>query len=226
MPIVDKFAYTNKLKDFSPMVKFSLAIGLLIVTLINKIFYIHIGIIFFMFFITVIIAGIPLKFYLKICKGPIFFLFLGLIAILFSITQNPIESMWGIELLGLNIIITNETINSSISIFLRALSAVLCSLFLILTTPINDLVYIFRKMKVPKTFIEMTVLIYRFIFILLEEMRDIHMAQEIRFGYSSLGNSYKSLSLLITLLFIRVMKRYEDMEISLKSRVFNDSFWI
>ncbi len=226
MLIVDKFAYTNKLKDFSPMVKFLLAIGLLIVSLINKVFYIHIGIIFFMVFTTVIIAGIPLKSYLKICKAPISFLLLGIVAILFSISQNSIESIWGIKLFGFNIIMTNETMDASIFIFFRALSAVLSTLFLILTTPINDLVHIFKKFKIPKIFIEMTVLIYRFIFILLEEMRDIREAQEIRLGYSSLGNSYKSLSLLITLLFIRVMKRYEDMEISLKSRVFNDSFWI
>ena len=47
-----------------------------------------------------------------------------------------------------------------------------------------------------------------------------------KFGYNNMKNSYRSIALLIKSLFIRVLLRYEDMIISLDSKLYNGEFKI
>lgn len=69
-------------------------------------------------------------------------------------------------------------------------------------------------------------LIYRFIFIFLEELIDIKKSQELRFGYINLKTSYKSIGILGSLLFKRLIKKYEDMSISLDMKLYDGKFHI
>ncbi|MEG2789687.1 MAG: CbiQ family ECF transporter T component, partial [Romboutsia sp.] len=68
--------------------------------------------------------------------------------------------------------------------------------------------------------------VYRFIFIFLEEVVDIKKSQELRFGYINLKISYKSIGLLGNLLYQRMMKRYDDMSISLDMKLYDGKFHI
>lgn len=224
MLIIDKYAYTNKLKDFNPMAKFYFAIGLLLSSLFIENIIIHIFIFSTMLLVTVFVAKIPLKNYIRILLIPTSFLLLSIIAILISVTKGDIQYIYGFKISNINFVITQQSINVAIVLLSRALASISCTFFLVLTTPINDLTHVFYKLKIPKLFIEMTVLIYRFIFIFLEESREIYIAQKMRFGYAGLRNSYNSLSCLIAVLFIRVFKRYKDMEIALQCRGFDEEF--
>lgn len=98
--------------------------------------------------------------------------------------------------------------------------------FLAFTTSINQLIRIFKKLRVPNVVIELLILTYRSIFIFLEEMQEIYRAQEIRFGYSGYRNSFRSTALLMKSLFIRVLQKYEDMVISLECKLYNGEFKI
>jgi len=222
--IIDKYAYTNKLKDFNPMAKFCFSIGLLLSSLIIKNSILHIFIFTIMLIVTVFIAKISLKNYIRILLIPTSFLLLSIIAILISVTKGDIQYIYGLEILNINFVITQESINTATILLSRALASISCIFFLMLTTPINDMTSIFYRLKIPKLFIEMTVLTYRFIFIFIEESREIYIAQNMRFGYAGLRNSYNSLSCLIAVLFIRVFKRYKDMEIALQCRGFDEEF--
>lgn len=224
MLIIDKYAYTNRLKDFNPMAKFYFAIGLLLISLIMKNSFIHLTVILTMISITVLIAKIPFKNYMKILFIPSSFLLLSILAILISITQSEVEHILGLKILGLNFMITTQSINASILLLSRAFASLTCTFFLVLSTPMNDLIYIFKKHRLPKLFIEMTILIYRFIFVFLEEYKEIYVAQQMRFGYINLKTSYKSISYLIVALFIRVMLRFKEMEITLETKCFEKEF--
>ncbi|WP_330676180.1 CbiQ family ECF transporter T component, partial [Paraclostridium sordellii] len=74
--------------------------------------------------------------------------------------------------------------------------------------------------------IELMILTYRFIFIFLEEVKDIYKSQQLKFGYINLNNSYNSTALLIKVLFFRMMKKYEDMSITLDIKLYNGKFHI
>ncbi|MDX5725681.1 CbiQ family ECF transporter T component, partial [Clostridioides difficile] len=108
----------------------------------------------------------------------------------------------------------------------RAMSCLTCVYFCILTTPFNQLIFFFKKLHLPDTFVELSMLIYRFIFIFLEEFSEIYKLQELRFGYINLKTSYKSLGILGSMLYKRLMTRYDDMCISLDIKLYDGKFHI
>lgn len=226
MLIIDKYAYTNALRDFNPMAKFYFAMGFLGIALINKNTYIFLFIIALMSLVTTYFAKINIKYYINMLLMPISFLTLSIIAVLFSISSDNLHFIYYLKVFNYYIGITEFSLQNSILLFLRAISSLTCAYFIALTIPINQLILVFKNIKLPKVFIEMVVLVYRFIFIFLEEAREIYVAQDMRFGYINIKNSYKSLSVLISILFIRVMSRYKDMTISLESKLYNGEFYI
>ena len=80
---------------------------------------------------------------------------------------------------------------------LRSFSSITVIYFLICSTPVIDLDYIFEKMKFPKIFREMFLLIYRYIFLLFDNKEKLQNAQEVRLGYSSFKNGMKSFPMLV-----------------------------
>lgn len=76
----------------------------------------------------------------------------------------------------------------------------------------------------PRLLIEQILLIWRFIFILLDEALAIHRAQTLRFGYRRLPQSYRSLAMLVGLLFSRVLIRYQQMATALDVKLYQGDF--
>lgn len=223
MLLIDKYAYTNNLADYNPMAKFFFAIGALLIAIIINNVYINLIIFLTMVFLTVFIAKIPIDKYFKIISIPMFFLLISVITILLSIS-NENGFIWSIKLSNKYLGMTTHSLKESINTIMRVLASISSTFFLGLTTPLNSIIGILKKFKLPNTLIELFVLIYRFIFIFLEESKDIIMAQEMKFGYNNTKNSYKSIALLIKCLFIRVLLRYKDMIIALDTKLYNGEF--
>lgn len=224
MLIIDKYSYTNGLKDYNPMAKFYFAIGLMILAMIvnKKVLY---GIVFILNFIIITtIAKISIKRYFRILLIPISFLIMGSIPLLISLSKDSSNFILVTNVWNIYVGVTRQGINDTVILLLRALSSISCTFFLILTTPMNDLIYIFRRHRVPTIAIEMMVLIYRFIFILLDEANNIIVAQKLKLGYMDIKKGYNSLSALIASLFIRVMDRYKSLQYSLDARGFDREF--
>ena len=76
----------------------------------------------------------------------------------------------------------------------------------------------------PRLLTEQILLTWRFIFILLDEAMAIHRAQTLRFGYRNVHLSYRSLSMLVGLLFTRVLIRYQQMSTSLDIKLYQGDF--
>ncbi|MBS4535472.1 cobalt ECF transporter T component CbiQ [Clostridium sp. D2Q-14] len=226
MLIIDKYSYTNNLKDYSPIAKFYFAIGLMLLAMIIDIKELYISVFLLNFLIITVLAKISVKKYIKILSIPMLFLILGIVPVFISLSKDSNNFIFVVNIWDIYIGITEEGINSSQILLLRALSSVSCTFFLILTTPMNDLIYVLKKHKLPNIVIEMMVLIYRFIFILLDETINIIVAQKLKLGYMDIRKSYKSISALIASLFIRVMNRYESLQYSLDARGFDRQFYM
>ena len=207
------------------MIKFIIVVVALAITTIISNNYINLGIFIIMVFGTTIVAGIPFNKYIRILLIPMSFLIISTLTVLFSISGKDVY-IWSIKIGSKYIGITDESINQSISLTIRVFASMSGTFFLALTTPLNNLIKVFKKLGLPNILIELLVLIYRSIFIFLEESREIYMAQELRFGYSNFKNSFKSISLLIKTLFIRVFIKYEDMVIGLECKLYDGEFKI
>lgn len=223
MLIIDKYAYNNKLADFNPLIKVIAVVIFLIITTAISNNYLNAFIFLGMVFLTTVVAGIPFKNYIKILIIPLSFLLISTITILLSISAKDVY-IYSIKVGSKYIGITDESILMSVNTAIRVFASLSLTFFLSLTTSLNKLIIVFNKMKFPKVIIELLVLIYRFIFIFLEESINIHRAQEVRFGYNNFRNSLNSTSLLIKSLFIRVLLRYKDMVNSLDSKLYNGEF--
>lgn len=100
-------------------------------------------------------------------------------------------------------------------IMTKVLGAVFVIIFLSMTTPVNKLLNAARWFKVPRTWIEIAMLSYRYSFVLLEDAITIRNAQKVRLGYSSLGRGLRSFGELMGSTVIRTYDRsiavYESM---------------
>ena len=226
MILIDKYAYTNNLAKSNPTIKLIIGMVFLFASMIINNLVILFGIMVLMSMIIVGIAKIDITNYLKLIKIPMYFLIAGVIANTINISFDSEGFMYSIKVSNMYIGVSMTSISTSIYVFFRAIACLTCVYFFVLTTPFNQLLMILKKLHIPDTIVELIMLVYRFIFIFLEEVEEIKKSQELRFGYTNLKNSYKSIGILGNLLYKRLMKRYEDMSISLDMKLYNGKFYI
>lgn len=223
---IDNCAYLNNIKDVNPLIKLGITFIGVIASMLTKNANIHILIMLFMTTLILFIARVDMKLYIKCLKIPIIFLIIGIGLNLINISFENKDYIFNVNILGLYIGTTEFAVKSSVNILLRAMSCIISIYFLILTTPFNQLIIVLKKLHIPHTLIELMILIYRFIFIFIEEAEEIYKSQQLKFGYTNLRTSYNSMSLLIKTLFFRMMRRYEDMSISLDIKLYDGKFHV
>ncbi|HGY2796963.1 TPA: energy-coupling factor ABC transporter transmembrane protein [Citrobacter amalonaticus] len=155
---------------------------------------------------------------------PFGFLVVGVVTILFSVSRDPqtllvslpVGSYWlGVTASGLHT--ANET-------FWRSLAALAATFWLVLNLPFPQLILLLKRARIPRLLTEQILLTWRFIFILLDEAMAIHRAQTLRFGYRSLPIGYRSLAMLVGVLFTRVLIRYQQMAATLDIKLYQGDF--
>lgn len=223
---IDNCAYLNNIKDVNPLIKLGITSIGVIASMLTQNAKIHILIMLFMTALIIFIARVDVKLYIRCLKIPMFFLVLGIGLNLINISFENKDYIFNVNILGLYIGTTKFAVKSSINILLRAMSCIISIYFLILTTPFNQLIIVLKKLYIPHTLIELMILIYRFIFIFIEESEEIYKSQQLKFGYTNLKTSYNSMSLLIKTLFFRMMRRYEDMSTSLDIKLYDGKFHV
>lgn len=222
MLLIDKYAYNNELRDYNPQAKFFLAcVGLLIFRIIDNEFLYILNIVF-MTGVTVLVAKIPFKKYLDMFKIPFVFLIMSLVTILISI--NNTDYIYSIHIFGLDLGFTYESLLKCKTLFLAVFSSLSSIYFLMLTTPMIQIIKGLKKIKVPGLIIELMILIYRSIFIFLDEMHNMDLAQRMKFGYENKRNSINSISLLIGNLFRKILEKNRDMNIALECKLYDGEF--
>jgi cobalt/nickel transport system permease protein len=102
----------------------------------------------------------------------------------------------------------------------RSLAASSAMLFLLFTTPFNELIEVLRRLWLPPLLLELMTFTYGFIFSFGTIVDDIGRAQRARSGYSSWRRSLQSLSLLIGQLLQRSVATYRGLAMGLAARGF------
>lgn len=216
---LDNYAHSNNLKDMNIYFKVLLGILTMLVSLISTSPVIPLIITLFMSVIIIFAAKISWKFYLKFLLFPFVFGFITFIfmAIFFGVGIHVLE-------LGIfNLAVTADGFNLGLLVFARIMGGFTCLAFLALTTPMNELFSILEIVKIPKIVLELAMLMYRYIFVFLDEAINMYHSQETRLGYSSLKSSFKSMGMLGSNLFIRTWLKGEQAYIAMESRCYDGS---
>ena len=96
-----------------------------------------------------------------------------------------------------------------------------CLFFLSATTPLQDMIFLMRKSKSPWLFIELTVLIYRYIFIIGNMVSTTVLAQNCRLGNTTFKRKMKDMPQMITSVFIRALDKSNKMYEAMEARCYN-----
>lgn len=155
---------------------------------------------------------------------PIGFLLVGVVTILFSITPQPQHLLLGVPVGSVWLGVTPQGLAAANSTLWRSLAALAATFWLVLNLPFPQLIALLKRGRVPRLLIEQILLTWRFIFILLEEAAAIHRAQTLRFGYRTLPQGYRSLAMLVSLLFTRVLLRYKALATTLDIKLYQGDF--
>jgi len=216
---LDDYAHSNGLKDVNPYFKVLFAISTMLVSLISASPVVPILVFTVVSFLIVLKARIPLNFYLKFMSIPFIFAFITFIfMMLFFGVGAPILK------LGLfNLTVTSDGFNLGFLVFARILGCFSCLAFLAFTTPMTELFSILEDFKIPQIVLELAMLMYRYIFVFLDEAINMYHSQETRLGYSSIKMTFKSLGMLASNLFIRTWIKGEQVYLAMESRCYNGS---
>ena len=221
---IDRYAYINRLRKTHPVEKLLFAGVPLSFCLVLEQIDLYAFVILSMAFSTVLIAGIPAKFYVKILLLPLPFVLGSLLAIVVNLSRSPGQFYVEVRFFSLFAGVTESSLRQGFLILTRSYACVSCLYFISLTTPMVDIAWILRKMRAPAIFIELLIIMYRFIFELIDLAFLMKVSQESRLGYSSLIKSYRSLGQLITNLFAKALQHYRGLTAAMESRLYQGEF--
>ena len=170
--------------------------------------------------LTIKKGGISPRCYRKLMQIPCAFLLVSTAAIIVNISSVPLDA-FALPVGSWYISGSWEGIYHGIQLILTALACVSCLYFLSLSTPVTDIVSVLESWHIPWLIIELMMLIYRFIFLLLEIASSISCSQRSRLGNRNLSTSIKSYGLLASSLFILSIRRASTVYDAMEARCYN-----
>ena len=212
---IDNIAFSNKLRNTNPKLKFLFSMLSLFICVFSKSIIVLTIVAVVVIYLTLFKAKVPKRLYLKLMLPPIGF---GLMYCAFMAVMSGQSEFWSFNVFGYKIPIYIEGLNIAILIVGKVISCTACTLFLALTTPMTEIFYILRSLGLPSVVVDIAMMMYRYIFVLLDELIRMQNAQETRLGYKDLKTTYKSLGILASNLFIRTWERGEKLFITMSSR--------
>lgn len=225
MIVIDKLCYNSKLRYVNAGEKFAFAILTLLACVISRSIAIACIVLAVTGILTVYKGGIPVSRYVHFMTVPLVFLLLSTLAIVLNLSKTPLD-LFAIPLGGFYLTSSKASLFYAIQLILTALSSVSCLYFLSFNTPMPDLLNVLRHLHCPRIMIELMLLIYRFIFVLLEISSAITTSQHSRLGNKDYKTSLKSFSALASALFIRAIKKSNALYDAMESRCYNGTIHV
>ena len=202
---IDVLAHNSRLKDINPIEKFLFTFITILFLLMSKNNVVILFIFFKLNIVTVYCAGIRVRDTVKLYLMPIVVILFSIIPILISIKNGKIY-------------ILESDIHYSVFLFSRAVAMLSAVYLFILNTTIPDTEYLFSKLKVSGTVIEIIMLTYRYIFFIMELSQKIYSAQTARNGYCSYKQKLNSLAMLMSSLLIKSFVHAKRSATSMEAR--------
>ena len=129
--------------------------------------------------------------------------------IIASLQAFLVQGRGGPGLFGMTFSLSAEGLHKGVLIMSRVFGAASAVLFLTMTTPVHRLLSAAARLKAPKAMTELSLLAYRYVFVLIEDAVTIYYAQKGRLGYSSFTRGARSLAQLAGSVFLRAYDQAE-----------------
>jgi cobalamin biosynthesis protein CbiM/cobalt ECF transporter T component CbiQ len=219
---VDTTAYKSRMLRWSPLAKLFLILSLLVLDIAAQSIWMSvlsclIGSSLLLYGCSLRLPSILIKLFLYAQ------VFIIIAAVIFAIMISG-ETVMSIRVLGITIGFTDAGVSFAVLMYIRVLAALLLMFSFAVSTPVPHLAGALKKLRLPDVFVEMTVLIYRYTFLLIETAERMHLAAECKFGYSGYGRSMRTTSKLAAGVFVRSLDAAEKGQVALQCRNYKGEF--
>jgi cobalt/nickel transport system permease protein len=219
--IIDRYAYQNRIRRMDPAYKAGLAFTTLLLCLLLDKPWVGLTAVVWMCLLAVWLAGLKWQVFCRVLLIEAGFLVMATIGVVLTMTMaRPGELMpWVLPIGPFWLSSSPAALTRGVGLVTRALGAASAMNFLSLTTPLVDMLELSRRWHAPAILVDLTVIIYRFIFVLLDSLNTMLMAQDSRLGYTtSYRRAMNSAGLLGSRLFVETLQRSRRLQIALDSR--------
>jgi cobalt/nickel transport system permease protein len=107
------------------------------------------------------------------------------------------------------------------AVVLKSTACVAAVQLLAQTTPLPDLLDVLRRARLPDVFVLALALLHRYLFVLIEESRRMRRARLARTLRRSPGQTWRTLSSVIAVSFVRSIVRAERISVAMRARGFS-----
>ena len=222
MLAIDELAYASPAKEWSPLGKLTLALSLLISSLISSSILIP---------SLILLIGLGLLAYstkmrfprviaLLLAESFVIFIIGGLVIAM--VTAG--DMLWTATVGPVTITFTRQGVELGSLIIMRAVAGVVVMLFFATSTPIPYFANALHQLRLPKELVELTVLVYRYSFLMLEQLNTMYVAAGCRLGFQGFRNKLRTTARLAVGVFTRSLDMAERSQVALDCRCFRGEF--
>ncbi len=159
--------------------------------------------------VTVLGARIPWRDYLRVARAPLGFLLVSCLSMLVSVTSTNGAPQWRLA---------PELLPQVLLVASRALALCAALLWLVLTTPLGDLLTLMRRLHCPAVLTDLMAVTYRMQTVLGEAWTEGLTAQQARLGHAGRWQSLRSTAALISHLAVQCWMRASALQAAADAR--------
>lgn len=228
---LDTLAHQNRLRHLPPTQKLGFGLGILILVFLSH-WPVQLLILAWVSVWILVYGGIPSCLYVRLLSIASGFLLVGLVALVINSvplaawSQVDSDAVVGMRWGGWYGYLSQQGIAQAWIILCRSLAAMTAFLFILCTTPITDLLQVWRAWRLPMVLADLMLLMYRFIFLTFRTLEELTLAQQARLGYGSWSCQWYSVKLLGGQLLIRSLQNYQAFSLGLATRGFTGEFQV
>jgi cobalt/nickel transport system permease protein len=217
--LLDDYAHSSALRDTSPRLKLLLGLVSMLICVASGSPIAPLFIAVTISLITVGLAKIPGRFYSRLLLIPLSFALLSAAVVAFL--HGGGHQLFAFTVLGYSLGIQEDGANLALLLIARTLGG-MCSLFFIaLTTPMLEIFSICKSLGLPDFLVELSMLMYRYIFVFVDQAAMIHSAQVMRLGDAGIKSTLSSFSMLSSVLFLRAWEQGERLIVAMDARCYD-----
>jgi cobalt/nickel transport system permease protein len=221
--LLEDIAQKNGLRQVNTYLKLAAGIGAIFLCLLSTSYIPPLFIAFILTCGILFLARVDVKTYTELFIHPFWFAIMSVTGIVLVFGGETVFWSWD-PLPWFSLSITRESINQGFFVFCRIIGGMSAVCFIALTTPMTDLFIVMRQCWIPEVVIDLAMIIYRTIFIILDQVKQIYNAQVMRLGYSTFQESIQSFASMCGAVFIASWNAGEDLIRAMDARCYDGKF--
>ncbi len=223
--LLEDVAQTNNLRTVNTYLKLLTGFGAIILCLFAASYPAPLFIAGILSLVILFLANIPFRLYAGLFFIPLVFTLMSVSVIILLSGGSDVFWSWQ-PFSWLSLTITRESINTGFFVFCRVIGSMTALTFIALTTPMTDLFAVMQRFRVPESVVDLAMIIYRTIFLIMDQLVITYQAQVMRLGYGSFRESINSFSVLCGSAFITSWDSGEDLIRAMDARCYDGRFAI